>query len=433
MAGRGRRRPPAAVVHRARLRRRRLAPRHRPRALAVDRRPSPAATGPCSTGAGSTPPRPPAGRRAWLTFDGLFYQGDCWLDGGYLGDTEGYFLPHSFEVTGALRDRSEHALAVEVTCTPQHGSAAKRNITGIFQHWDAVDPTWNPGGLWRPVRLTETGPVRIASLRVICAEATPERAVLAVRALLDSDAARRVRLRTEVGALDHEVDQPLAAGTNEVNWSVTIDRPGLWWPRALGDAGPARRAGGGRAAGEGDGGDGAPPDARRPRAVTRACAVARRAGRRQRRAPAAHRPAVRPPAALDRLGQRRAPVPQGHQPGPHPHGARRGHARRAAPRRRPGRRRRARPGPRPRPRHPRRGVRPGRRARAARVAGHAAAMGLRPQHPQAGHPPGPGDGRPARPPPVDRRVVRAQRAGVQRRRRPDRLGPAQGPRLRRPA
>jgi len=178
---------------------------------------------------------PEPGRRAWLTFDGLFYQGDAWLDGGYLGDTEGYFLPHTFEVTGALRDRAEHALAVEVTCTPQHGSASKRNITGIFQHWDAADPTWNPGGLWRPVRMTETGPVRIASLRVICAEATPERAVLSVRTVLDSDAARRVLLRTEVGAVDHQVSQPLATGENEVNWSVTIERPDLWWPRALGD------------------------------------------------------------------------------------------------------------------------------------------------------------------------------------------------------
>jgi beta-mannosidase len=179
---------------------------------------------------------PAPGRRAWLTFDGLFYQGDVWLDGGYLGDTEGYFLPHQFEVTSALRDRSHHALAVEVTCTPQHGSATKRNITGVFQHWDAVDPSWSPGGLWRPVRLTETGPVRIASLRVICIEATPERALLAIRAVLDSDAARPVRLRTEVGETDHELAQPLAAGTNEVNWAVAIDRPVLWWPQALGDA-----------------------------------------------------------------------------------------------------------------------------------------------------------------------------------------------------
>ncbi len=181
-------------------------------------------------------PAPDARRRSWLTFDGLFYQGDVWLDGVYLGDTEGYFFPHTFEVTEALRDRAEHALAVEVTCTPQHGSSAKRNITGVFQHWDCLDPRWNPGGIWRPVRLTETGPVRIATLRMICTEATEDRAVLTLRAVLDSDGSRRVRLRTEVGALDHEVDQPLADGINEFSWTVTIDRPALWWPRALGEA-----------------------------------------------------------------------------------------------------------------------------------------------------------------------------------------------------
>lgn len=179
---------------------------------------------------------PAAGRRSWLTFDGLFYQGDVWLDGGYLGDTEGYFFPHTFEVTEPLRGGAEHALAVEVTCTPQHGSSAKRNITGVFQHWDCLDPQWNPGGIWRPVRLTETGPVRIAALRVICAEASATRAVVALRAVLDSDRARRVRLRTEVGAVDHEAGQPLATGANEVSWTVTVDRPALWWPRVLGDA-----------------------------------------------------------------------------------------------------------------------------------------------------------------------------------------------------
>src|SRR5262249_49813220 len=61
-----------------------------------------------------------------------------------------------------------------------------------------------------------------------------ERAVLALRAVLDSDEARHVTLRTEVGAVDHEANQPLAAGINEVNWTVTVERPELWWPRALG-------------------------------------------------------------------------------------------------------------------------------------------------------------------------------------------------------
>jgi beta-mannosidase len=180
-------------------------------------------------------PPPPADRRAWLTFDGLFYQGDAWLDGAYLGDTEGYFAPHTFEVTEALRARDEHHLAVEVTCAPQRDKTAKRNITGVFQHWDCLDPDWNPGGIWRPVRLTETGPVRIARLRVLCREATPERAVLVLRATLDSSGARTVTLRSTVGDLDHALDQPLADGSNEVEWTITVDRPALWWPRALGD------------------------------------------------------------------------------------------------------------------------------------------------------------------------------------------------------
>jgi beta-mannosidase len=179
--------------------------------------------------------RPTAGHRAWLTFDGLFYQGDVWLDGGYIGDTEGYFFPHTYEITEALGARPEHALAVEATCLPERDTRAKRNLTGVFQHSDYLDPTWNPGGLWRPVRITETGPVRIARLRLLCREADAERAVVALWATLDSDAPRTVRVRTELGPLDQQITQPLAAGPNEVAWTVSVDRPALWWPRALGE------------------------------------------------------------------------------------------------------------------------------------------------------------------------------------------------------
>ena len=48
-----------------------------------------------------------------------------------------------------------------MNCAPQRNKAAKRNLTGIFQHWDALDPEWNPGGIWRPIRIVTTGPVRI--------------------------------------------------------------------------------------------------------------------------------------------------------------------------------------------------------------------------------------------------------------------------------
>ena len=47
-------------------------------------------------------PLAPARQRRWITFDGIFYQADVWLDGAYLGDPEGYFFPHSFDITALV-------------------------------------------------------------------------------------------------------------------------------------------------------------------------------------------------------------------------------------------------------------------------------------------------------------------------------------------
>ena len=184
------------------------------------------------------PPDPATGgpRRHWLVLDGLFYQGDVWLDGTYVGDTEGYFFPHAFDVTEAIEARREHVAAIEVACAPQTDRKAKRNLTGVFQHWDCMDPDWNPGGLWRPVRLEQTGPVRISRLRVVCPEATAERARLDISAELDAAEATTVELSTVAGiATEHREEHRLAAGRNRVKWRVTVNQPLLWWPHALGD------------------------------------------------------------------------------------------------------------------------------------------------------------------------------------------------------
>ncbi|WP_426574088.1 glycoside hydrolase family 2 protein [Aquihabitans sp. McL0605] len=173
--------------------------------------------------------------RWWLRFDGLFYQGDVWLDGSYVGDTEGYFVPHTFEVTEALAARTEHTLGVEVTCNPPGDLTAKRNITGSFQHASYLDPAWNPGGIWRPVQLERTGPVRIRHARVLCRDASERLATVAFRVVLDAAVACEVSLRSTVGGVDHVVQRRLAAGENQVEWTVGIDDPALWWPHALGD------------------------------------------------------------------------------------------------------------------------------------------------------------------------------------------------------
>jgi beta-mannosidase len=178
---------------------------------------------------------PASGRRRWVTFDGVFYQADAWLDGAYLGDPEGYFFPQSFEVTELSRLGEEHVLAVEVACTPQSVSG-RTNITGILQNSAGMPTGWNPGGLWRPVRIYETGPVRIDRLRVVCREADDRRAHLRVGVLLDSDQARQVLIRTRSdGEVVDEQHPTIAVGENEIEWAVDLEQPALWWPFELGD------------------------------------------------------------------------------------------------------------------------------------------------------------------------------------------------------
>ena len=98
--------PPTATSpagSRTRRSRTRTGPRSRSPVTGAAPSRSPTATGRCSTGARSraTPLEP--GNRRFLTFDGIFYDGDIWLDGGYVGATAGYFFPHTFEVTEQAR------------------------------------------------------------------------------------------------------------------------------------------------------------------------------------------------------------------------------------------------------------------------------------------------------------------------------------------
>ncbi len=176
----------------------------------------------------------PAGRRLFLRFEGIAYQGDVWLDGSYLGPTEGSFVPHLLEVTEPARTRSEHLLAVEVTCPPVGDPDAKRTLTGTTQSGRGI-PAGNPGGIVGPVRLHETGPVPILHARVVCTRANEAVATLALRAVVHSDRPRAAVFHTRVLGIDHRHRQPLAGGENRVEWTVRVPRPPLWWPAELGD------------------------------------------------------------------------------------------------------------------------------------------------------------------------------------------------------
>ena len=162
------------------------------------------------------------GKRWWLRFDDVHGQADVWLDGGYVGDLEGPYVAHTFEVTDQVAAASEHVLAMEVTAATSLAAGVRRSIS--------VHPT---------------GPVAIRSLRVLCLEATAERALLSFAASVDAHEAVDASFLTTVGpggrssatswhGTEHEEEQRLAAGVNRVEWRVAVEAPPLWWPHALG-------------------------------------------------------------------------------------------------------------------------------------------------------------------------------------------------------
>ncbi len=182
---------------------------------------------------------PEEGRREWLVLEGVLAEGDVWLDGTFVGSTGGYFAPHRFDITTALRERRDHVLAVDVSCPPP-GEGPKQSLTGSLQS-GPLAPPGSPGGIWRPVHTVRTGPVAIRHSRLLCLRADAARAELRIRTVLDAAHAGDVRIDTSVlgpdgrasgGLSEHHT---LASGENRLEWTIAIDDPRLWWPWNLGD------------------------------------------------------------------------------------------------------------------------------------------------------------------------------------------------------
>ncbi len=184
-----------------------------------------------------------AGTRVWLCFDGVLAGAEVWLDGGYLGDTVGYFAPRRFDITDQVRSRADHTIAVDVWCPPGGGRQTdERNntsLTGSLQT-GPLAPPGNPGGIWRPVHIDATGPVAIRHARLLCTGVDESQATLLIRLVVDSVGHDEVTVSTAVtrngsNVAESKSEHRLAAGENRLEWELVIEHPELWWPRSLGD------------------------------------------------------------------------------------------------------------------------------------------------------------------------------------------------------
>jgi beta-mannosidase len=183
---------------------------------------------------------PAAGQtRRWLRINGAFYRSRPYLNGVDLGAHEGYFTPYEREVGALLQ--ADNSLLIELDCPEERDKLGKRMITGVFSHWDCIDPQANPGGIWLPVELHSSGPLRLGRARLLtmaCDERFAQiRFDLDVDAAAAAQATLRLTFTPRTFAGEAQVicqRRILRAGPQEVGGLIKLREPHLWWTHDLG-------------------------------------------------------------------------------------------------------------------------------------------------------------------------------------------------------
>ena len=205
-----------------------------------------------------------AGRHLTLTFDGINYAADIWLNGHELGKIKGAFIRGNFDVTRYWRagKGEENVLAVRISPPPHPGIPEEESILagpgengGVMvldgptfvdtEGWD-----WIPGvrdrdtGIWQPVVLRATGPVQIGDPQVITKLPLPDtsRADVEIRVPLKNDSGATVRgtLKASFEGVSVTKNVELPPGETTVQLTpaefkqLTVQDPRLWWPNGYG-------------------------------------------------------------------------------------------------------------------------------------------------------------------------------------------------------
>lgn len=179
------------------------------------------------------------GARCWLRLNGAFYWSQPYFNGVDLGRHEGYFIPQEHDVTPWIAD--QNTLVVEVACPEERDKFGKRLITGVFSHWDCLDPATNPGGIWLPVELLVTGPTRIKEVLLHTETVSEASATLRYSAVLDAATAGEALLRWtfapknfagEVQVIEQR--RNVEQGAHELTGDLRVRDPQLWWTHDLG-------------------------------------------------------------------------------------------------------------------------------------------------------------------------------------------------------
>jgi hypothetical protein len=203
------------------------------------------------------------GRTLTLTFLGVNYAAEVWINGKKLGGFKGAFLRGTFDVSALVKGSGKNALAVRISPPPHAGIPEEESLTSgpgedggvevldgptfaASEGWDWIPSIRDRNtGIWQDVTLSASGPVQIGDLNVITILPKPDRS----EADIEIDAPLiNVTHTTVEGDLTAAFDDVkitkhvrLEPGENDLRLDssefpeLKVQHPRLWWPNGYGD------------------------------------------------------------------------------------------------------------------------------------------------------------------------------------------------------
>jgi beta-galactosidase/beta-glucuronidase len=203
-----------------------------------------------------------AAQRLTLTFNGINYQAEAWLNGRNLGAIKGAFIRGVFDVTEHLRKEGSNSLAVRISPPPHPGIPHEQSIKAgpgenggalaldgptfiAIEGWDWIPAVRDRNtGLWRDVVLSATGPVSIGDPQVVTTLPLPatDRAEVEINVPLRNVSMSPIRgaLSASFGDVIVKKQVELLAGESTVRLlpaefdTLRLKQPRLWWPNGYG-------------------------------------------------------------------------------------------------------------------------------------------------------------------------------------------------------
>ncbi len=203
-------------------------------------------------------------RDVTLTFKGINYAAEVWMNGKRVGTIRGAFMRGSFDVTRLMRPGTDNAIAVRISPPPHPGIPHEQSVAagpGNNGGAMAIDgPTfiategwdWIPGirdrnsGLWQDVEIRATGGLHLRDPHIITHLPLPRTDTADISIIVPVENRHAVPVEaTVIASFDDvrvEKSTRLNPGVTEVRFdpaaiaALHISSPKLWWPNGYGPA-----------------------------------------------------------------------------------------------------------------------------------------------------------------------------------------------------